>query len=50
VDTLTQLGVFSPEELDLLRVAEIPGTVDAALASLAERARSGWQALPTSRF
>ncbi len=46
VDRLAQLGVFSQEELGLLRVAEYSGTVDAALAHLAEQVRSGWQALP----
>ncbi|MBI4371259.1 MAG: type II secretion system F family protein [Elusimicrobia bacterium] len=38
VERLTEVGVFSQEELGLLRVAEYSGSVDIALASIAENA------------
>ncbi|MBI2386529.1 MAG: type II secretion system F family protein [Elusimicrobia bacterium] len=42
VDRLARIGVFSGEELGLLRVAEFSGTLDTALGHLADRARQDW--------
>lgn len=49
VERLRGLGILSQEELGLLNVAEISGTIDAALLHIAERTREGWKEALRSR-